>query len=460
MTTFLWTMVLLSGIVVAVALSWDRRKHRSVGDLWVSPFWYFTLLWVLAFPLRAWLLGSGAIVTQSQRTFDADELAVALGLAIVVWAAVWTGYARARPSCPPASEAPPGIIWPCILVIALSIAGIAVTPTIMDGSQGAPGHGYFAARMSKGWLFLIPELPTVALTAAAPLFVGRTLRGFPALLAAVTVASVVVLAFLLLPYLSTRRHIALLAMVAIMTVALGAPRRWKLAAVAVLGTILGTPLLDIARTFAGYAVGKSLADAAVLTLVNFVTGAERMAYQFSSTFEGVDHMARLWQVATPSMLLTGIDHGTSWLFNAGLSLLPRAVWPSKPVSNGNIAQQEFLYPELFQSHVPQVAQPPGLVVDYLFGFGLPGALVLALMTGWLLKRLGTLLVDPTAPAAARAIALFSFVNMFNLVRGGTGFLNGLVIFLLVTVLMYGPRHVLDGLRAVLPRTGPQSHQEA
>ena len=446
--------ILAGGLVAgfalpATALIADVRR-RGWGRIAISPFWYLTLLWLVSFPVRAWLLGFGITTTQSKVDFTADELGWGLMLGLGLWAVMWLGYRRPQ-AASRAALPPPPAWWPGSVLLTLAAAGLVVLTLGFHGTvMDMPGKAYFASRAGNGWFYLIPELAFPALIGAALAFPHAARPLWVVLVIAVALVLTAWLSQMTLVILGTRRNLATMVFLLVVLFALSRPTRWGFAAIATLATLFGSMILAIARIAIQWANTYEIQQVYHFVVTGLLKRVADQAYIFSSSFEGVDHAARLLALASPAQILTGIDHGVSWAFNAGLSLVPRALWPGKPLATGNLAQQEFLYPHLFHGHISQVAQPPSFAVDYMYGFGLPGALVLAFATGWLLRRLGTLLVAADAPVVARALALFVFVNMFNVVRSGTGFISQIVIFAVLLVIMYGPARCLDGARALLP----------
>ena len=90
----------------------------------------------------------------------------------------------------------------------------------------------------------------------------------------------------------------------------------------------------------------------------------------TSTFEGIEHLANYLSTASFKQILFGVDQGLSWLFNLGLAIIPRFLWQSKPYLYGSVAQQEFIYPFMYESGPGQSTLPTGIVVNSMFGFGI------------------------------------------------------------------------------------------
>ncbi|RMH34353.1 MAG: hypothetical protein D6690_10740 [Nitrospirae bacterium] len=157
----------------------------------------------------------------------------------------------------------------------------------------------------------------------------------------------------------------------------------------------------------------------------------------ASSFEGAEHLARYIELGGTKSILWGVDMGQSWLFNAGLALLPRQLWPSKPVDAGSVAQQCWLWPGSCPATRRDVAYlPPGFAVDFLFGFGVLGAMVLALATGWFLGVIHRNMWYGASPWSI-SVSLLTYVYLFNLVRGGTAFLQMLIIMVVLSTMTWG-----------------------
>ncbi len=120
-------------------------------------------------------------------------------------------------------------------------------------------------------------------------------------------------------------------------------------------------------------------------------------------------------------------------------MLPRALWTSKPLVYGGMEEFRWLYPDMFDGDQAQTAIPISFVVDFSFGFGFVVALVLCFGLGRFLRACEAALWTEGGALASRALALFIFIWMFNLVRSGTAMGHILLIFACVSILMLGPR---------------------
>ena len=216
------------------------------------------------------------------------------------------------------------------------------------------------------------------------------------------------------------------------------PRLWPFGALAVIGTVLAAGILELVRRVpAEMTRDLGFIDAFSTTwdaIINY-----NHLYFLSTSFEGIEHLHQFLQKATHSQILFGVDHGVSWAFNMGLSLLPRVLWTSKPLVYGGMEEFRWLYPDMFEGDQALIAIPVSFVVDFSFGFGFAVALVLCFGLGRFLRVCEAALWTEGGEPALRALALFVFIWMFNLVRSGTAMGHVLLIFACVSVLMLGLR---------------------
>ena len=155
-----------------------------------------------------------------------------------------------------------------------------------------------------------------------------------------------------------------------------------------------------------------------------------------STFEGVDHLANYLDKVSTTQLFTGVDHGVAWIYNSGLSLVPRVIWESKPLLYGSVAEQYFLYPEMYKSGAGQTTLPPGIVIDSLYGFGLLSMFAFAFIYAKVFSLIDRILfVNKSRAGLPLLFSSVIYIYMFNVVRGGTSIIMMLVMLLVFALVI-------------------------
>ncbi|MBE0533485.1 MAG: glycosyltransferase family 4 protein [Rhodospirillales bacterium] len=436
-------------VTIPLALLAREVQRQPLKRVTLSHFWYFTLIWMAAFPLRAWLIDSGwqvsqVIMTGAATKPDSTFLAAALAVAFTYWLAVYGGYRWADDgSCDTlsATDYPEeidrarlfavGVGW---LVVSLGATlYLAPAPSDLDGSP------YLSARTGAGLIWMLPEQFVPAFIAflgcitVRPDLVGRRLLIF------VLVLATAVSLWLTMQF-STRRLLAAVLLGMVVVTVLRKGRLWPLGVAAIVGSVFGAGVFELVRyipaAIHNAAERDESAAMAVATIINTAL-TENLLLLLSTSYEGAEHVARLLGKAGWRELLTGIDYGMSWVFNLGLSFVPRAVWQSKPVVYGGLEQMAWLYPAYVRDGLPTTAIPTSFVVDFAFGFGLPLGLVLAFFLGRYFRVCEGVLWNRAAHPVAVGFSLVTFIFMFNTVRGGTATGQTLVVFAVITASMYG-----------------------
>ncbi len=442
----IFTIALVAAVVIPVLGLGHALRGRPVAEIAISHFAYFTFLFLAAFPFRAWLLHEGLVRTQVQAkpsaiALNGPETAFALAAALLAWLAVYLGYRsmrldRQEPAhsdfaTPSTKRAVAGLL----LLLALAVSATLY----LQGEVASLGGGkaYFAARAGRGPLWLLPELFLFGVIVFAALVLRSLGRGQAGLWLAFMVA---MLAFSLWvgSELLTRRLVAAVVLTFVIVSVVRFPRLWPFGALAVIGTVFAAGILELVRRVpAEMTRDLGFIDAFSTTwdaIINY-----NYLYFLSTSFEGIEHLHQFLQKATHSQILLGVDHGVSWAFNMGLSLLPRVLWTSKPLVYGGMEEFRWLYPGMFDGDQALTAIPVSFVVDFSFGFGFAVALVLCFGLGRFLRVCEAALWAEGGEPALRALALFIFIWMFNLVRSGTAMGHVLLIFACVSVLMLGLR---------------------
>lgn len=452
-------ITLLCVAVPLAAFVFDARRKPS-QQIVLTHFWYFTLIWLAAFPLRGWLIlnhdhVSQLIMTGTMPRPEAAAMAAALALAFVFWSAAYVGFrlpAGTR-SVREAGEtlsafriAFAGLFW--VVLAAGVVAYLDLSPSDLDGSR------YLQSRKGSGLIWMIPELCIpAALTFLACISVRPRLLD-ERFTAAFLVAAVAVSFWLTIAF-SSRRLLAAVMLGLLIALVVRRARWWPVGGLAIVGSVFGAGLFELIRHIphaVNLAMGRGHSvSEAVLGAARSVFSSNQLLF-FSTSFEGADHVARLLDRASLWQLWTGIDHGVSWLFNLGASFIPRVIWSGKPLVYGGLEQMVWLYPSYLKDGLPTTAIPTSFVVDFAFGFGIPAGLVLAFFLGRYLRVCGDVLISPTAHPAAVGFSLVTFVFMFNVVRGGTAIGQILVVFAVVAASMIGLRATMAAAWCLLADT--------
>ena len=175
-----------------------------------------------------------------------------------------------------------------------------------------------------------------------------------------------------------------------------------------------------------------------------------------STFEGVDHLANYLDKVSATQLFTGVDHGVAWIYNSGLSLVPRVIWESKPLLYGSVAEQYFLYPEMYKGGAGQTTLPPGIVVDSLYGFGFLSMFAFAFIYAKVFSLIDRILfVNKSVAGLPLLFSSVIYIYMFNVVRGGTAIIMMLVMLLVFALVI----HLFEKIRIFNPRQSNSNSTE-
>jgi hypothetical protein len=444
---FSYAISILTALIVGTAIV------RKSGFGAASSLFAFTFIWVLAYPLRGYLLASLNLPNQAPTRPSQDNISIGLLVSCLFLIAVTAGYfVSARKTMTTLrhgrAHGTEELFWP----VTVGTVVASVVSIFVSLSYGFDGATYvqklygsaMSYRPGNGWFFMLAEistLVTISLFAWLSLvdrIKSKTLLGIA--LAAAIVAAIVIMAML-----NTRRPIAYLLLLTVLIFAIRVPRARLLIPVVLIASLFATQMLQLARftcfactTFQSTAVGEMSTEVSEIVSKEeqFVGTVSKEGFihpkliggliATSSSYEGVDHVATWLEQTTYWQKLTGVDHGISWLFNAALSLVPRNLWHEKPQIYGSLAQQAFLYPSMFAT-ASYVTLPVTVVVDFSYAFGIPIGLLMAYLLGIALRWVDTRLYMP-ANYFSRALAIYIYINMFNVVRSGTGLIQGLVLF--------------------------------
>lgn len=489
------TDLLILSAVLLVWLFFDLKERASVDNAILSPMFYFAGLWFLSFPLHAWLLYQGWVDTQQHVVLTESALTAAVLLSLVSLLVVYFGMRTGRSFQPEQAfksesiSTRPGRVC-SVLIVLMVLAAFFLSQTAFEKATFTPfiGNEQNESRVGNGPLFILSELFIYGLIAAIPALLTSGQQKAQWWLLLLIFVTGLLFAFFMGIVLTSRRVIVLplfaLALAWLYIYFKHANVRAVLGATLLASTVFATPALQVVRYVATPQTPiersidersideRSIADYCrwiertptpqkAVTILD-AKGAERTisgmgasvttklcdesnwsiysaVQNIASSYGLVDHLATFLHNAAPSELIAGVDHGIAWSYNMVLAMVPRAIWPDKPLHYGSVAIQKWLYPEMYKDNPVTMTLPPSFVVDFMYGFGLLSLLVLCFGLGrffslahvWLLSGL------QQGTQIRFVVGLFLMVYMFNLVRSGTGFVQALIPMSVVMLMMYG-----------------------
>lgn len=450
-------MMALSVLLITLAIissGWVIESVRNgVLRTTLNHFWFFSFLWIVFFPLRAFLITTDMIDLQVDRAWEEPQLVASVLIALCFWLFTFLGYLSfsyrsnerdvrtSVTSVPKYSSA--------VVLLLVGLAWMFMFKTVLVGGEFRSflGNEQNEDRMGSGYFFMWAELYLYAFVAyIAVISIQKPLAvTYPSF--KWVVIAIIVTSFVMTIAITSRRVISTVIFVLVVLYLLRRGRGGTLAVLIVAATVFAAPLLDAFRYIDASAFDGDLSSVSDTFFSSFES--RRFWTSLSSSFEGVDHLAAFTEKAGIEGLLIGVDGGGAWIYNAFLGLVPRAIWDTKPELYGSVAQQFFLYPEMYADGPATTTFPPSFVVDFIFGLGMFVGLVLAFILGRALKVLSLQLWSPNHDIAVRAVPLFVFINMFNVVRGGTGFLQSLIMFVIVASFVIGFRPMIGELMRLL-----------
>lgn len=449
---FLCTVVLIPLICFLYSCQ-KRGLARSI----VSHFWFFSILWFVSFPFRAVLISFDLIDLQVARLWNWEELAPSVVLSFLFWVSTYLGYVsmednRHSKIHTMTENLPSSLRGQTVVLITIILSILFLYKSVFQSGEFKAfiGNEQNEARVGKGWFFLLSELFTLSSVA----YLGRVMHVRRTMILSkvdlVIYLVVALLSVLISVAINSRRVMAFLMFTMVVVYSIRGRNRWLLPAFAIIASFLLSPVLQEVRYID--AVGIMSGDISLSESFSIIGQSRHFLTTLSSSFEGVDHLAVYMEKVGWFQLLTGVDGGLSWIYNAILSFLPRTLWVNKPEIYGSVAQQYFLYPEMYASGAAQTTFPPSFVVDFSFGYGVFLGLCLCWILGRFLALMTIALWDNASNAPTKAIALYVFINMFNIVRGGTGFVQSLLMFTVMTGFVLGFRETWLAANAIIKKT--------
>lgn len=416
-----------------------KISNKKVFNL----FWYFTLLWVVFFPIRAWLINSDLVERQVKQHLDENILAVALIISFCFWLSSYLGYKSGSISIIGTPQIYLGnynVRSKFVYFILFMLAIMSTKGVINMNGQNITfvGNAQNELRTGNGPIFFLTTLYQFAFTLICGEFLHQRRRGIfrnKHLYFLVFILTILLSVFLM-HFLQSRRIFAepifILFSLYILT-----KRNAKFLAIFVMfATVFAAPILQIFRYI-------NWSDASKIGVVEYflqyLGDVKYLATIISSSFEGIDHLAAYLQKNEIVTTIMGKDAGIAWSFNVLLSLVPRVLWNEKPEIYGSVEMQYSIYPFFFENGPATITIPVSYIVDFSYGFGVFIGLIFAFLMGRVFKILTEYIWSDNCNHIALGLSLFVFSNMFNVIRGGSGALQGIVFLALVSVCLYGMR---------------------
>jgi hypothetical protein len=427
--------------VIIILFFWEMTTRPAIKTV-ISHFWYFSILWLFFFPVRAIFINEGWVDLQIEQYFSVEQLFFSLLLAFFFWISSYLGYKSTKRLRSPRQVAalilPEArhrrVLWGLIL-----LALIFIGTTLIDGVElkQFKGNEQNEARTGAGPIFVLSVLYMLGFVSllGVQLFIKKNKASEKQRFFLLTTATVLSISVIFSISLKSRRYIAEPLLGLLIVFLVSRDKGIGLAILAVLSTFLAAPILQLFR----YIDVASLATLDMDLVEHFAQVVDlRFALtSLSSSFEGIDHLTAYLQQAGWFGFIFGTDGGLAWLFNAGLGLIPRTLWTNKPEIYGSVAQQYFLYPWMYADGAATTTIPVSYLTDFMFGLGLLVGLLMAFMLGRLFNILQEYLWNKGSHFILKGLSLFVFLNMFNVLRGGTGCLQSVIMFFLVGIAMYG-----------------------
>jgi len=432
-------LTILIFIVISVLWGVDLSRVGATRAV-LNHFWYFSLLWMLFYPIRALLISENLIDLQIPRAWDDSQLFYSMLVAFLFWFISYAGYMSVNVVSSTSGKV---LVdreikrsqW--VLTVLVFLSWVFIMNNLFINGEFTPfvGNEQNEARTGSGPMFLFAELYIYAFVVYLGVSLSQNqwkkrLRSTHYIL----IAMVFITSTLLMVGLASRRILAqlLLAMVVVYLVKKG--KGSGLAILAVLATIFLAPFFQILRYINLDAIRTG--DLDLWNLFEMIS-PRLFLTNVSSSFEGIDHLGAFVEKANWIDIIIGVDAGAAWVFNAFLGLVPRVIWTDKPEIYGSVAEQFFLYPWMYVDGAATTTLPVSYITDFIFGFGILFGLVMAFFLGRLLKVLHMYLWQRQQRPVLFGMSLFLFLNVFNVLRAGTGMLQGMLTFLIIACFIFG-----------------------
>lgn len=111
-----------------------------------------------------------------------------------------------------------------------------------------------------------------------------------------------------------------------------------------------------------------------------------------------------------------------------LNYVPRFIWESKPYNMVILEIQSYLSPHSFNElGKPTITLPSTIIVEILYSYGLIVGIFIMFYIGVFLRFLNTVFKEHQNNAILVFISIYTYLYMFNFIRGGSAFIIGMII---------------------------------
>jgi hypothetical protein len=407
----------------------------------ISSFWVFTFFYLLAYPFKYILITEYLIEYQAPIKPDDETLLLALILSFSFWTLIYLFRSRTYLSLlnadfngitPPIKTleiskvkvlSRPFPLGNVVLFFFIAISAYSFYNLwVVNGYQFSvyySGNHQNEARVGGGHLFLLNVLYFKAIVIILFFIKKKT----NILLLSLFFISIII-SFYEMILLGTRRPIFLLIYAYFLYLVINKENKISVLILALIPAfmLISSPIGQFLKyNFLNFIAGDS--DIAIDTTFYLTI--------IGSTFEGIEHLANFLNKINIAELLLGVDQGIAWAWNSGLAFIPRIFWESKPLIYGSVAQQYFLYPEMYTSGAGQTTLPSGIIVDSMYGFGVFSMLILSYFYAKLFSIMDKVLfLSKKNYGYLLLVSSIIYINMFNLVRGGSGIISFVVMIII------------------------------
>lgn len=310
---------------------------------------------------------------------------------------------------------------PSAIIAAFSFSADLLQARIEERSEERLGSGLAALIRDTGMILLLISLIGIAQDWLAP---NRRLK-------VMTVGSLLLL-FLFFLMLSGSKFLALMPVVSfilfyhMVRIRTGLPQ-WPFGKVLCYG-VIGAILIGITGYVRGFG---SLVDESGLGELG------QIFVQLANAFDGPDNLAFILARANDVWFgdlsfAPTLQYLTSWF--------PRFLWPDKPLIYGNLFIQEIYLHERFSGEIGEVISPsmPG---EMLVSGGIVFMISWSTMLGFVFRFIYQKAYSSTGWVYPVLYA-WLFLNIFNLLRSGTGVVGAFVVFASLVFLVYCSSRIL------------------